>query len=102
MIGERGGRRCGELLLCQTSGRRSTSTSGSSMRQARWCWKALAISTWSANSRIRHMTRDALFGVPRLVLRACSVALLELLAAAAGTRIVAADAGIGIRDKCRL
>src|SRR5258705_7702187 len=30
------------------------------MRQAQWCWKALAISTWSASSRIRHLRRGTL------------------------------------------
>ena len=35
-------------------------------------------------------------------LRRHTVALLEFLAAAAGTRIIAANAGIGIRDECRL
>src|SRR6266516_2033079 len=60
MIGERGGRRCGELLLCRTSARHSTSTSGSSMRQAQWFWKERAISTWSANSSIRHVRRGTL------------------------------------------
>jgi len=42
------------------------------------------------------------FVVSSKTLRSGSVALLELLAAAAGARIVAAHAGIGIRDECRL